>query len=84
MTTETTQEALSKEVFEGKLEAVVDKFNKNAEVIKEKANQIDEMNKQIEALADEQRRFQGEYRALYNLGVELGFIEDGEFAAPAK
>lgn len=84
MTTETTQDMLSKEVLEVKLGEIVEKFNRNAEVIKEKTNLIDEVNKQIAALVDEQRRFQGEYRAMYNLGTELGLIKDGEFAAPVK
>lgn len=80
-----TQKALpTKESFEARINDIVNRFNKNAEIIKAKTAAIDDVNKQIAELVDEQRRLQGEYRAVYNLGIDFGIIKDGEFIAPAK
>lgn len=69
---------ITKEVLESKIDEITKRFNMLSDTIAEKQKGIESIQKEILQLVDEQKRLQGEYRTLVNLGTEFGFFQTDE------
>lgn len=71
MVEESCVRAIAADLLENKINVVSEKFNELASNIENKYKQIEELKTEINSMLDEQKRLQGEYRALTELMVSF-------------
>ena len=67
---------LTEEVLKEKINALTARFDELGEQVKQRQETISKLQEEITAIIDEQKRMQGEYRALINLGKDFGLLVD--------